>query len=72
MSDKQKNLMVRAATGIVFVVVMVLGILHPYGLIALFALITGATLWEYTGLANSIKGVKVVSMTAFSLAPCMP
>ena len=59
MNDKQKNLMVRAATGIVFVVVMVLGILHPYGLIALFALITGATLWEYTGLANSIKGVKV-------------
>ena len=38
---------------------MVLGILHPHGLIALFALITGLSVWEYTGLVNNIKGVKV-------------
>ncbi len=48
MSDKQKNLIVRAITGIIFVAVMVLGILHPYSLIVLFAFITGAALWEYT------------------------
>ena len=59
MSDKQKNLIVRAITGIIFVAVMVLGILHPYSLIGLFAFITGAALWEYTGLVNNIKGVKV-------------
>lgn len=38
---------------------MVLGILHPHALIALFALITGLSIWEYTGLVNNIKGVKV-------------
>ena len=59
MSDTQKNLIVRAITGIIFVAVMVLGILHPYSLIVLFAFITGAALWEYTGLVNNIKGVKV-------------
>ena len=58
MSDKQKNLIVRAITGIIFVAVMVLGILHPYSLIVLFAFITGAALWEYTGLVNNIKGVR--------------
>ena len=59
MSDKLKNLIVRAVTGIFFVTAMVLGILHPHALIALFALITGLSIWEYTGLVNNIKGVKV-------------
>ena len=59
MSDKLKNLIVRAVTGIFFVTAMVLGILHPHALLALFALITGLSIWEYTGLVNNIKGVKV-------------
>ena len=59
MSDKLKNLIVRTVTGVFFVVVMVLGILHPHALIALFALITGLSIWEYTGLVNNIKGGKV-------------
>lgn len=59
MSDKLKNLIVRAATGVFFVTVMVLSILHPHSLIALFALITGLSIWEYTGLVNNIKEVKV-------------
>ena len=59
MSDKLKNLIVRAVTGVFFVTAMVLGILHPHALIALFALITGLSIWEYTGLVNNIKGVKV-------------
>ena len=36
MSDKLKNLIVRAVTGVFFVTAMVLGILHPHALIALF------------------------------------
>ena len=59
MSDKLKNLIVRAVTGVFFVTAMVLSILHPHALIALFALITGLSIWEYTGLVNNIKGVKV-------------
>ena len=59
MSDKLKNLIVRAVTSVFFVTAMVLGILHPHALIALFALITGLSIWEYTGLVNNIKGVKV-------------
>ena len=59
MSDKLKNLIVRAVTGVFFVTTMVLGILHPHALIVLFALITGLSIWEYTGLVNNIKGVKV-------------
>ena len=59
MSDKLKNLIVRAVIGVFFVTVMVLGILHPHALIVLFALITGLSIWEYTGLVNNIKGVKV-------------
>ena len=59
MSDKLKNLIIRAVTGVFFVTAMVLGILHPHALIALFALITGLSIWEYTGLVNNIKGVKV-------------
>lgn len=59
MSDKLKNLIVRAVTGVFFVTAMVLGILHPHALIVLFALITGLSIWEYTGLVNNIKGVKV-------------
>ena len=59
MSDKLKNLIVRAVTGVFFVTVMVLSILHPHSLIALFALITGLSIWEYTGLVNNIKEVKV-------------
>ena len=59
MSDKLKNLIVRAITGVFFVTAMVLGILHPHALIVLFAPITGLSIWEYTGLVNNIKGVKV-------------
>lgn len=59
MSDKQKNLIVRAITGVLFVAIMVAGFLNPTGMIALFALIAGLTLWEYTGLVNDIEDVRV-------------
>ena len=52
MSDKQKNLIVRAIVGALFVVVMVAGFLSPHTMVALFALITGLMIWEFTGLVN--------------------
>lgn len=48
-----KNFVVRTITGILFVAVMVVGIcFRGDAMILLFALITGLTLWEYTGLVN--------------------
>ena len=52
MTEKQKNLIVRSITGVLFVAVMVAGLLHPRAMVLLFALITGLTVWEYTGLVN--------------------
>ena len=60
MSEKKKNFIVRAITGAFFVAIMVTGMLTPVGMVALFTLITGATLWEYTGLVNNhIEKVQV-------------
>ncbi len=53
MTEKQKNLIVRTITGVLFVAVMVSGFLNPRAMIALFTLITGLTMWEYTGLVNA-------------------
>lgn len=53
MSDKLKNLIVRTITGVFFVAIMVTGLLKPVSMCALFALITGMTIWEYTGLTNN-------------------
>ena len=59
-----KNLIVRAITGILFVAVMVTGIcFRGDAMILLFALITGLTLWEYTGLVN--EHVKETSVNRF-------
>ncbi|MBR5918465.1 MAG: phosphatidate cytidylyltransferase [Prevotella sp.] len=59
-----KNLIVRAVTGILFVAVMVTGIcFRGDAMILLFALITGLTLWEYTGLVN--EHVKETSVNRF-------
>lgn len=52
MNNKQKNLVVRTITGVLFVTVMVVGFLSPKAMVVLFALITGLALWEYTGLVN--------------------
>jgi phosphatidate cytidylyltransferase len=53
MSDKQRNLVIRAITGAFFVVLMVAGILYScLSMTILFAIITGMTIWEYTGLIN--------------------
>lgn len=54
-----KNFITRAITGILFVVIVVVSFLEPIGMAALFALITGMSIWEFTGLVNERKNVKV-------------
>lgn len=53
MTDKQKNLVIRAITGIMFVACMVSCFLQPRAMVFLFALITGLSIWEYSGLVNN-------------------
>lgn len=68
MSEKVKNLIIRAITGAVFVAIMVVGIsFRPDVMILLFAAITGLTIWEFTGLVNQSENVAVnrfISTTA--------
>lgn len=52
MTPKQKNLIVRTITGVLFVAIMVAGFLNAMAMIVLFSIITAMTLWEYTGLVN--------------------
>lgn len=52
MTDKKKNLIVRSITGVLFVAIMVAGFLNSMAMLLLFAIITGLTMWEYTGLVN--------------------
>ena len=60
MNSKLKNLITRTITGILFVAVMVTGIcMRGDAMVLLFALITGLTIWEYTGLVNEVKDVTV-------------
>ena len=47
-----KNFIVRTITGIFFVAAIVVGFLNPQAMVVLFALVTGLTIWEFTGLVN--------------------
>ena len=53
------NFIVRTITGILFVAVVVCSFLRPQAMVLLFALITGLTIWEFTGLANNREKVTV-------------
>ena len=59
MTDKQKNLLIRTITGVLFVACMVFSFLHPRAMVFLFALITGLSTWEYCGLVNQKEDVTV-------------
>ena len=59
MTEKQKNLITRTITGVLFVAIMVCGFLRPEAMLFLFALITGMTIWEFCGLVNEAGGVTV-------------
>lgn len=55
-----KTFFVRALTGLLFVSVLVGGILYsPLSFALLFALITGLAVWEFTGLVNGYKDIRV-------------
>lgn len=54
-----KNLIVRAITGVFFVAAIVVSFLNPMAMVFLFAIVTGLTIWEFTGLVNEIPGVTV-------------
>ncbi len=53
------NFIVRTITGILFVAVVVCSFLRPQTMVLLFALITGLTIWEFTGLVNERENVTV-------------
>ncbi|MCI5876768.1 MAG: phosphatidate cytidylyltransferase [Prevotellaceae bacterium] len=59
MTDKMKNFITRAITGVLFVAIMVAGFIQLLTMILLFALITGLALWEYAGLVNQVENVAV-------------
>ena len=59
MNEKMKNLVVRTITGALFVAIMVVSFLQPVSMILLFSLITGLTIWEYSGLVNAEGGVAI-------------
>ena len=53
------NFIVRTITGILFVAVVACSFLRPQAMVLLFALITGLTIWEFTGLVNDREKVTV-------------
>ncbi len=59
MSGKMSNFIVRTITGVLFVAILVSCFLKPEAMILLFALITGMTVWEYTGLVNEWDDIQV-------------
>lgn len=61
-AEFMKNLIVRSITGILFVLIVIVAFMLPISMAALFALVTGLSVWEYCGLVNDIKGVRVNRM----------
>ena len=55
-----KNFVTRTISGIIFVVIMVVGMaLNAVAMTFLFSIVTGLAVWEFTGLLNEHKGVSV-------------
>jgi len=54
-----KNFIVRTITGVLFVAAVVICFLNPRAMALFFALVTGMTIWEFTGLVNERSGVQV-------------
>lgn len=51
------NLIVRTVTGVFFVATIVVCFLNPLAMAFLFAIVTGLSVWEFTGLVNQRDGV---------------
>jgi len=54
-----KNLIIRSITGVIFVAAIVTCFLRPIAMVFLFAVVTGMTVWEFTGLVNRRENVSV-------------
>ncbi len=54
-----KNFIVRTITGIIFVATVVASFLRPEAMVLLFSVVTGMTIWEFTGLVNERDNVTV-------------
>lgn len=54
-----RNLVARTITGVLFVAAIVVCFLNPLAMTFLFAIVTGLTVWEFTGLVNKRDGVDV-------------
>ena len=57
-----KTFIVRTITAVFFVAAIVSCFLRPEAMMFLFALVTGMTIWEFTGLVNERDGVAVNQM----------
>ena len=57
-----KNFIVRTITAVFFVAAIVSCFLRPEAMILLFGLVTGMTIWEFTGLVNDREDVSVNQM----------
>ena len=54
-----KNFIVRTITGVFFVAAIVTSFLNPRAMALFFALVTGMTIWEFTGLVNERSDIQV-------------
>jgi len=54
-----KNFIIRTITGIIFVAAVVTSFLRPDAMVLLFSIITGMTVWEFTGLVNQRADISV-------------
>lgn len=57
-----KNFIIRTITAVFFVAAIVTCFLRPEAMILLFALVTGLTVWEFTGLVNEKEHVTINRM----------
>ena len=57
-----KNFIIRTITGVLFVAAIVTCFLRAEAMILLFALVTGLTIWEFTGLVNEREHITVNRM----------
>ena len=54
-----KNFIIRTITGVIFVAAIVASFLRPEAMVLLFSIVTGLTIWEFTGLVNERENVTI-------------
>ena len=59
MKAKMNNFIVRTITGVLFVAAVIVCFLRPMSMMFFFALVTGMSIWEFTGLVNQREHITV-------------